>query len=105
MDFQDAIRKRIAGRSEEMGLPRTGKIYTEAGLGSTTIRNFIDRMTRSLTVDTAEKLAPVLKVSAQWILYGETAEIVALWERVPVDRRPMAKDILERIADEEPLQS
>jgi hypothetical protein len=100
MDFQDAIRARIEERQEELGLPATGGPYKSVGLGSTTVRNFLIRLTRSMTVETAEKLAPLLKVSAQWLLYGETAEIVELWDRVPLEHRPLAKAVLERFVQQ-----
>jgi transcriptional regulator with XRE-family HTH domain len=95
MDVRDRIRSRLA----DLGLSVKGASVA-AGLGETTLRNYLDGMTVSLTVKTANKLAPVLKASAQWILYGETAEVVQIWERIPADRRQQAIDILETFTGE-----
>lgn len=39
-------------------------------MGQTTVRNFLDGMTQSLTLDTVQKLEEPLGVSAEWILFG-----------------------------------
>src|SRR5688572_26325712 len=88
------IRERIRARLDELGLSVRGASKA-AGLGETTLRNYLDGMTQSLTVETANKLAPILKASAQWILYGESAEVVQIWERIPAVRRPQARAVLE----------
>ena len=88
------IRARIRARLKELDLTPRGASLA-AGLGETTLRNYLKGMTQSLTVETANKLAPALKASAQWILYGESAEVVQIWERIPADRRPQALTVLE----------
>jgi hypothetical protein len=67
----DAVRARIARRFRELHLPATGKWLKDAGIGQTTIRNFLDGSTQSLTLDTVAKLERPLKRSAQWIVFGD----------------------------------
>lgn len=97
MDIHDEIRQRIREKLEEHSLSVRGAALA-ASLGETTLRNFLDGMTQSLTVETVTKLAPVLKASVQWILVGETAEIQDLWDHVPIDQRPLARRVLEPFA-------
>jgi hypothetical protein len=66
----DDIRQRIKARFSEMALPPTGKWLKESGIGQTTIRNFLDGSSSSLTVETVSKLAEPLKTTEQWILFG-----------------------------------
>lgn len=93
MDSQDQIRARIQARLDDLSLGAKTASIT-AGLGETTLRNFMKGMTKSLTVESVEKLAPSLKVSVRWLLFGESAEVVNIWDRIPVDRREQALEVL-----------
>lgn len=100
VDEQDAIRARIEERIKALDLSVTAAAE-QSGLGKTTVRNFLKGMTRSFTVGTAHKLAPTLKVSPQWLLYGEDgAEIIGIYSRVPPSRRSLAKKVLLSLTDE-----
>lgn len=99
MDDQDAIRAHIRGRLTELGLSQRGASIA-AGLGETTLRNYLDGMTRSFTVDSVNKLATILKVSPRYLLFGETAEVVDIWDRIPLDRKAQALTVLSTFADE-----
>lgn len=93
VDSADQIRERIQAQLDKLGLGV--KPASElAGLGETTLRNFMKGMTRSLTVESVGKLAPALGVSSRWILFGETAEIINTWEKIPPERREHALDVL-----------
>lgn len=92
--MENAIRDRIRQRIIELNLSVRGASIA-AGLGETTVRNYLDEMTKSMTLATAEKLAPILKVSAQWILFGETSEVVDIWDHIPEGRRELALDVLK----------
>lgn len=68
---QDAIRARLRQRFDHLGLSVTGVwLKRDHGIGQTTIRNFLDGDTKSLTVDTVSRLAEPLKTSEDWILFG-----------------------------------
>lgn len=98
MSTQDEIRERIQDRIDGLGLSVRGASIS-AGMGETTLRNYLKGMTESLTVESVNKLAPVLKVSSQWLLTGVSAEVVDLWERIPIGQRDLARDLLERLAE------
>ena len=93
------IRERIEQRLAELGLSVRGASLA-AGMGETTLRNYLKNMTNSLTVESVEKLAPVLKVSPRWILFGESAEVVNIWDRIPADQQRLALDILTQFAQD-----
>jgi len=67
----DAIRDRIRARYAAKELSATGVWHKEHGLGQTTVRNFLDGLTQSLTLDTIAKLEEPLGVDAHWIIFGE----------------------------------
>ena len=71
----DEIRARLRARFKDLGLSATGKWLKDCGIGQTTVRNFLDGMTQSLTVDTVVKLAPALKTSEKWILFGDSQDV------------------------------
>lgn len=102
MNEQDEIRRRIRDRLNKLGLSVNGASRS-AGLGQTTLRNFLNGMNDSLTAKTINKLAPVLKVSARWLFSGgeleseEMGKVVELWSRMPLDQRQQAIKILEAL--------
>ena len=90
------MRERIEQRLGALGKSVRGASL-EAGLGETTLRNYLKGMTNSMTVDNVEKLAPVLDASVRWLMFGDEAEIINLWERIPIRDRDLARDMLETI--------
>ena len=70
----DKIRSRIKARFEELGLSLTGVWLKGHGIGQTTIRNFLDGSSQSITTETIAKLARPLKTTEQWILFGDAEE-------------------------------
>lgn len=66
----DAIRERIISRYDDLELSKTGIWHKEHGIGQTTIRNFLDSSTNSLTLDTVLKLQVPLKTTAEWLIFG-----------------------------------
>ena len=91
------MRQRIAERLENLGKSTRGASI-DAGLGETTLRNYLKGMTQSMTVDNVEKLASVLEVSPRWLMFGEDTEVVNIWDRIPLEQREQAKDILKTFA-------
>ena len=75
---QDAIRARLRQRFDELSLSVTGVwLKRDHGIGQTTIRNFLDGSTQSLTVDTVSKLAGPLKTTEDWILFGSREHAIS----------------------------
>lgn len=97
------IRERIRQRIEALGLSVRGASLA-AGLGETTLRNYLDGMTESMTTRSVEKLAPVLETTSEWILGGEaprqSAQVIDIWDRVPLDRREQVLQILQTFAED-----
>lgn len=83
----DTIRERLAAMLDQKGLKVTGKKLQQAGVGQTTIRNYLDGTTRSLTVETLSKLEGV-GIDVIALLYGEQ------------ERSAISDEDLARIADE-----
>ncbi|WP_395393112.1 hypothetical protein WBP07_18095 [Novosphingobium sp. BL-8A] len=69
IDHED-IRARLRARFSDLDLSLTGKWLKDHGIGQTTVRNFLDGMSQSLTVETLNKLAGPLKTSERWLLFG-----------------------------------
>lgn len=77
----DAIRRRLVSALKEKGYALTGKDIQSAGIGQTTLRNFMDGSSRSMTLETLAKLDNELGIDAGWLLFGpaeaQTTEIDA----------------------------
>lgn len=76
----------------DLGLSLTGKWLKEHGIGQTTIRNFLDGMNSSTTVETLSKLAVPLKTTERWLIFGGNA--TAISEEV---LRAMVEDAVSEI--------
>lgn len=98
MDDHAQIRRRIRDRIDELDLKVRG-VSIAAGLGETTLRNYLKGMTASVTLDTLARLAKELKVSDRWLLYGENAEVSSIFDAIPAERRDHALDILKTFVD------
>ena len=83
----DDMRRRIKGRMSDLGLAITGKWLKEYGIGQTTIRNFLDGMNASTTVETISKLAEPLKTTERWLIFGN-------------DNPPLSEDVLRAMVDD-----
>ena len=66
----DAIRRRLDSALKEKGYALTGKDIQSAGIGQTTLRNFMDGSSRSMTLETLAKLDNELGIDAGWLLFG-----------------------------------
>lgn len=92
------MRDRITDRLDKLGLSVRGASVA-AGLGETTLRNYLKGMTASLTVETVERLAEVLECSVQWLMSGTDAQkVVSIFDRIPEDQRDQALRVLETFA-------
>lgn len=92
------MRDRITERLDKMGLSVRGTSIA-AGLGETTLRNYLKGMTASLTVESAERLAAVLECSATWLMTGtEPQKVVSIFDRIPEADRAQALRVLETFA-------
>jgi len=108
-DWRMDMRERIEMVLREKGRSVRGTSIA-AGMGETTLRNYLKGMTQSLTIDSAEKLAAEMGVSAHWLIFGEepkteqppeTAEVIRFMSFMDLGRRQTARDIIKRLADEE----
>ena len=72
---QANIRARIRKRLDDLDLPLTGKWLKDHGIGQTTIRNYLEGMSQSLTIDTVAKLAEPLKSSERWLIFGDAQAV------------------------------
>lgn len=94
MDMRDRIKDRL----DQTGLSVRGASVA-AGLGETTLRNYLKGMTASLTVETAERLAEVLECSATWLMTGtDPQKVVLIFDRIPEADRAQALRVLETFA-------
>jgi len=71
----------------DLGLPLTGKWLKQHGIGQTTIRNFLDGMNSSTTVETISKLAEPLKTTERWLIFGN-------------DNPPLSEAVLRAMVDD-----
>jgi hypothetical protein len=97
------IRDRIRQKIEEHDLTVQGASLA-AGLGQTTLRDYLDDPDRDIRVKTLEKLAPVLKTSTKWLHTGEDgadpelAELHDIWDYIPRGRRKSLVDVAKGMA-------
>lgn len=82
----DDMRRRIKARMNDLGLSLTGKWLKDYGIGQTTIRNFLDGMNVSTTVETISKLAGPLKTTERWLIFGN-------------DSPPLSEDVLREMVE------
>lgn len=96
MDIRERIQA-VIDRNPELSLR---KVSLAAGLSDSMLHKFMKGSTRSLTLETVDKLARALDVDAVWLAYGEgdperAGEIDALLKRIPDDQREQAMRVLE----------
>jgi hypothetical protein len=78
-----------------------------AGLGQTTLRDYLNNPGRSITTRTLGKLAPVLAVSTNWLLTGqdesngELAELIDIWSRIPESHKSSILALAKGVAKKE----
>lgn len=104
------IRDRIRACLDEQGLSIQGASL-KAGLGQTTLRDFLNDEDRSITVRTLEKLAPVLGKTVKWIQTGEddddpeVAELINIFRHMPKQKRKTVMDVAKGLDDTKRQQS
>lgn len=94
------IRERIIALIEADSALSVRGVSLAAGLGETTLRNFLKGMTRSMTLESIEKIADILGVTARYLAYGDDKPVVYIWDRIPDQRRQQALQVLETFTDE-----
>lgn len=98
----------------EEALEETGKsprgASLEAGLSARFLTDLFGGAKRSISIENAEKLAPVLDRTPEYLAFGkgpkrpgegESAEVVDIWDRIPDRWRDNAKKALEAFTEEE----
>lgn len=85
----EGIRARLRKRYEDLGLPMTGEWHLAYGIGKTTVRNFVQGMNGSITVETICKLAAPLKTSEEWLLLGDRQKEVSVEALTPIVRNAL----------------
>lgn len=94
------MRERIIALIEADPTLSVRGVSIAAGLGETTLRNFLKGMTRSMTLESIEKIADILGVSSRYIAYGDNEPVTYIWDRIPSARRQQALQVLETFVDE-----
>jgi transcriptional regulator with XRE-family HTH domain len=93
-DVKQRIRELIEARDDLS--PRN--VALKAGLSDSLVHKFLTKESQSMTVRNLEKIADAMGVSLRWVLFGDEAEVVDIWDRIPVEQRPHARNILETFA-------
>lgn len=70
-------------------------VSLSAGMSDSALHKFLTNSTQSMSAQNLEKIAKALGVSFRYLMFGEEAEIVEIWDRIPESRRPHARDVLE----------
>ncbi|MEL6569369.1 MAG: hypothetical protein AAFQ22_13195 [Pseudomonadota bacterium] len=79
-----------------------------ANLSARFITDLIDGSKRSISIENAKALAPILNRTPEWLAFergpkrpGEEkgAEIVDIWDRIPLSDRGSARRMLEGLAE------
>jgi DNA-binding Xre family transcriptional regulator len=102
MDIRARIEKILSDRPDLT--PRS--LSLKAGLSDSMMHKFLTGQTRSMTVENLEKVASVLSVSAQWLIFGDTAnlpdsKLFYIWDHIPDEKRDQALRVLETFADDD----
>lgn len=105
-----SIRDRIREALQEQELTVQGASKA-AGLGQTTLRDFLNDEDRSITLRTLEKLAPVLHKSVKWLQTGEpdgdpeVAELIDIFSHQPPHLRRTLLDVARSMDSSKRKQS
>lgn len=100
MDTRQRLRKLIE-QSEKLTFVN---VSIRAGLSDSAVHKYCTGRTQSMTTDNLQKVAIAAGVSLRWLLFGEEeSSVVNLFERIPVDRRQQAIELLEAMADVRPI--
>lgn len=97
MDIRDRIKDAIA-RSDGLTVRNAS---LRAGLSDSALHKFLTRQTKSITIDSLEKLASALGVSMRWLMFGdpEIENVHIIWEHIPDRRKKAAVAALRAPAD------
>lgn len=80
------------------------KASLNAGLSQRFLTDLLDGTKRSISVENAEKLAPVLNRTPEYLAFGRGAkepggaDIVNIWDRIPANSRDEARRMLKSLA-------
>ena len=100
MDVRDRIRQIIEANPE---LSFAG-VSKAAGLSDSAVHKFCTRQVQSMTLGNIEKVAAALGMSLVELLSPDEndrkaeAEVIEIWDHIPLERREQAKDILKTFA-------
>lgn len=77
------------------------KASLEAGLSDSALNKFLTGQTRSITIETMEKIAAALGVSQRWLMFGdpEIENVTYIWDHIPDRRKRAAISALRALAD------
>lgn len=94
--------ERIEEALEETGLSAR-KASLDAGLSHRFLTDLLGGVKRSISVENAEKLAPVLNRTPEYLAFGRGAkrpggaDIVNIWDRIPNGSRDEARRMLNSL--------
>lgn len=99
------IRQRIQSIIDANPDMTARSVSLAAGFSDSMVHKFMTGQTRSMTLESLDKLAEALGVSARWLAYGdgprEVPDNVAyIYDHIPQERRAQALKVLETFADE-----
>lgn len=97
MDIRDRIKDAIAKKPGAT----VRNISLAAGLSDSALNKFLTRQTKSITIDSLERIAEALGVSSRYLQYGEDGSNVEyIFKRIPEQWQGQALKVLESFADE-----
>lgn len=97
MDVKQRIRVIIDSRPD---LTIRG-VSLASGMSDSALHKFLTNQTQSMTIDNLERIAEAMGISLRVLLFDEEADIVQIWDRIPIERRQHASDVLATFADRE----
>ena len=101
MDIRDRI-KAILAENPEM---TARSVSLAAGFSDSMVHKFMTGQTRSMTLESLEKLAGALGVNPRWLAFGDAPRelpdnVAYIYDHIPPERRQQALRVLETFADE-----
>ena len=110
MDQSDEIRHRIQERIDAIGI-KIQAASLKAGLGQTTLRDFMVGRAKTITLRSLTKLAPVLLCSPEWLATGrdpengpnedpESAELHNIFASMPKRKRAIVLDLARELSNQ-----
>lgn len=102
MEIRARIRKVLAENPD--WTPRS--ISLKAGLSDSMLHKFLTEQTKSMTLETLEKIAEALEVNPRWLIFGDRPrqidpKVVDIWDRINERNKPQALRVLESFTGDE----